>query len=195
MQHEIILYLVVCLGCYLYGSIPFALLIAKHKGIDLLNFGSGNLGGSNLGRACGKKAFVLCFILDMSKGAIAVLLAKYLGLNPLIVFPFAVLGHAFSIFIKFKGGKGIATCFGFALTYNFIFALIAITSFLIILKISKYVSLSSILAIFVYAALLLLIKDYVGAGFVFVINLAVIYLHRSNIKRIIDGTERKITWL
>ncbi len=195
MQHEIFLYLIVCLGCYLYGSIPFALLIAKHHGVDLLNFGSGNIGGSNLGRATGKKSFILCFILDMSKGAIAVLVSKYLGLNPLIVFPFAVLGHAFSIFIKFKGGKGIATCFGFALTYNFIFALIAITSFLIILKISKYVSLSSILAIFVYAALLLMIKDYVGSIFVIVINLAVIYLHRSNIKRIINGTERKITWM
>lgn len=195
MQQEIITYILVCLACYLYGSIPFALLIAKHHGIDLLNFGSGNLGGSNLGRACGKKAFVLCFILDMSKGAIAVLIAKDLGLNPLIVFPFAVLGHAFSIFIKFKGGKGIATCFGFALAYHFIFALIAITSFLIILKICKYVSLSSILAIFVYAFLLLIAKDYIGSLFVLVINIAVIYLHRSNIKRIIKHTERKITWM
>lgn len=192
---RIFLYLIVIVFVYLYGSIPFSLIIAKQKGIDLRTFGSGNLGGSNLGRACGAKAFVLAFILDMSKGAISVWLANYFGLNPLIVFPFSVLGHTFSIFVKFKGGKGIATCFGFALAYAFWPAIIAIISFLIFLKIWKYVSLAAILAIYVFDLVMLIQHNYIMALFVFIINMMVIYLHRANLKRIINGTERKITWM
>lgn len=194
-KHQLLLYIGAILFAYLYGSIPFSLLLAKSKGIDLRTFGSGNLGGSNLGRACGTKYFIIAFVLDMSKGAICVWISNYLGLNPLIVFPFAVLGHAFSIYIKFKGGKGIATCFGFALAYSFWPAIIAIISFLIFLKIWKYVSLAAILAIYVFVIVMLLEKNYIMAIFVFFINLGVIYLHRANLKRIKDGTERKISWM
>ena len=194
-KHQLLLYIGAILFAYLYGSIPFSLLLAKSKGIDLRTSGSGNLGGSNLGRACGTKYFIIAFILDMSKGAICVWISNYLGLNPLIVFPFAVLGHAFSIYIKFKGGKGIATCFGFALAYAFWPAIIAIIGFLIFLKIWKYVSLAAILAIYVFVIVMLLEKNYIMAIFVFFINLGVIYLHRANLKRIKEGTERKISWM
>lgn len=194
-MNNIILYLIAIIIIYLYASIPFALMIGKYYGVDIRTVGSGNIGGSNLGRHCGPKAFVLTFILDMSKGALCVLLANLLHLNSLVLFPFAILGHAFSIFIKFKGGKGIATCFGFALAYAFWPAIIAIIAFLIILKISKYVSLSAILAIFVFDLVMLLEKNYIMALFVFLINLGIIYLHRENIKRIINGTERKISWM
>ncbi len=192
---EIIKYIIAIILIYLYASIPFAFLIAKSKNIDLRTFGSGNIGGSNLGRACGPKAFALTFVLDMSKGALTVLIAHYFHLNVYILFPFALLGHAFSIFLKFKGGKGIATCFGFALAYQFIPAIIAIISFLIILKITKYVSLSSILAILVFVIVVLLKHDYLLAFFTFIMDILVVILHKDNIKRIINGTERKITWM
>lgn len=195
MQQNFITYILLCLFIYLYSAIPFALIIGKYHGVDIRKTGSGNIGGSNLGRACGPKAFILTFILDMSKGAISVWLANYFNFNPLAIIPFALLGHCFSIFIKFKGGKGIATCFGFALAYAFVPAIIAIVSFLIILKISKYVSLSAILAIYVYDIVMFLQHDYQMGIFVFILNLVVIYLHRSNIKRIINGTENKITWM
>lgn len=181
---------------YLYASIPFSLLVGFMYKKDIRQEGSKNVGGSNLGRICGKRAFALGFIGDLSKGSFAVLLAYLMGVSPLILFAFALLGHAKSIFNKFTGGKGVATSFGFALAYTFVPALLAITFFLIILKISKYVSLSAISATGGYMLAVLFLTDHLAYKIcIILVFLAMVYLHRENIIRIKNNTERKITWM
>ena len=180
---------------YLYGSIPFSLLIGKAHGVDIRNVGSGNIGGSNLGRACGKKAFTLSLILDGSKGMFAVLVAFILGISPLILFAPAVLGHSYSIFIHFKGGKGVATSFGFVLASTFVPAMLAITVFLIILKITKFVSISSIFAMCFYTIIACLVLPIEYCFFALLILMATIYLHKTNLKRVYNNEENKITWM
>lgn len=188
-----LLFLVVAV--YLYASIPFSLLVGFLFGKDIRKEGSGNVGGSNLGRTCGKKAFILGFLLDFSKGALAVLIATILGVNPLLAGVVAILGHTFSIFLHFKGGKGVATAFGFVCAYSFWGAMFAITIFLIVLKISKYVSLSSIIAIFAYFIYTIFFTDPLYSLAILIVFLFVTYLHKTNIQRIKEGTERKITWM
>ncbi len=188
-----LLILFICI--YLYASIPFSLLVGFMFGKDIRKEGSGNVGGSNLGRTCGKKAFIIGFLLDFSKGALAVLVATAFGANLLLAGVIAILGHTFSIFLNFKGGKGVATAFGFVCAYSFWGAMFAITVFLIVLKISKYVSLSSIIAIFAYFIYTLFDQPFGYSIAIFIVFLFVTYLHKTNIQRIKEGTERKITWM
>lgn len=180
---------------YLYGSIPFSLLVGLLYGKDIRKEGSGNVGGTNLGRTCGKMAFVYGFLLDFSKGAFAVIVANLLGVNPILAALFAILGHTFPIFLKFKGGKGVATAFGFVCAYSFWGAMFAITVFLICLKISKYVSLSSIVAIFAYLLYAIIYQPPLYALIIFGAWCFVTYMHRANITKIKNGTESKITWM
>ncbi len=182
---------------YIYAAIPFSLLVGLFLyNTDIRKIGSGNVGGTNLGRACGKKAFTLGFILDGSKGVIAVILGNIFGVNPIALLFIALLGHSFSIFIKFKGGKGVATAFGFVLAYTTIGALIAITGFLICLKISKYVSLSSLVGIGVYLIYSIISEQNILYILIITIVLVLItYAHRENLKRIKNKTENKITWM
>ncbi len=187
------LILFICI--YLYASIPFSLFIGFLFGKDIRTEGSGNVGGTNLGRTCGKKAFVIGFLLDFSKGALAVVIANLLGANVLLAGLIAILGHTFSIFLNFKGGKGVATAFGFVCAYSFWGAMFAITVFLIVLKLSKYVSLSSIIAIFAYFIYALFFQPLLYTIPIFLIFLFVTFLHRANIIRIFNKTERKITWM
>ncbi len=181
---------------YLYSSIPFSYLIGKiiYKK-DITKEGSKNIGGTNLGRTCGKKAFVLGFIMDASKGAIVVPIAYYLNINVLILAPFALLGHSFSIFMKFKGGKGVATACGFVLAYSFWGAIFALTVFIIVLYLKKYVSLASIVAIGAYVVYSIFYQPPYYTFIIFLLYLVIIYLHKENIKKIKNGTERKITWM
>lgn len=188
-------YLIIISCIYLYASIPFSLLIGFMYKKDIRNEGSGNVGGTNLGRTCGPKAFVLGFILDLSKGALAVFVANIFGINPILAALVAILGHTFSIFLHFKGGKGVATAFGFVLAYSFWGAIFAITIFLIVLKISKYVSLSSIVAIFSYFLYSLFFEPILYSVVIFILFMFVTYLHRENLASIKAGTERKITWM
>lgn len=183
------------IAVYLYASIPYSLIIGLAKGVDIRTIGSGNIGGSNLGRACGKRAFTLSLILDGSKGMFAVLLAYIIGINPLILFGFAILGHSYSIFIKFKGGKGVATSFGFVLASTFIAAIFAITIFLIVLKLTKFVSVSSILAMCAYTVIACIYLPISFCVFAFIILLVTIYLHRANLVRVYNNEENKITWM
>lgn len=186
---------IVFICIYLYSSIPFSLLVGFMFGKDIRKEGSGNVGGTNLGRTCGKKAFACGFALDFSKGAVAVLLASMFGLSPLAAGLVAILGHTFSVFLKFKGGKGVATAFGFVCAYSFWGAMFAITVFLIVLKISKYVSLSSIIAIGSYLIYSIFFQPIFYTGVIAGLFVFVTLLHRENIKRIKEGTERKITWM
>src|SRR5690625_6561186 len=154
---------------YLIGSIPFSLLIGKtfYK-VDLREHGSGNVGTTNTFRILGKKAGIVVLILDLLKGAIPVwtaMLVDGTGDFPVVIFGVvAALGHVYSIFLKFKGGKAVATGGGAILAANPLLFLVLIITFLLTLKLSKYVSLSSVFA----AIVLIIAVCFTGDWFMFI---------------------------
>lgn len=201
---DIFIYIVLIIMSYLYGSIPFALVVGKlFYNTDVRESGSGNLGGTNAGRVLGKKAGIAVILLDASKCCISILMAKiianYVGLNGDIIYPCAlacVIGHCYPIFAGFRGGKAVSVAIGYALVTNVFAFIIAMIIFLITLKISKYVSLSSILA----SVSILVVSPFIGYSHAGVLTNAcivalLVYKHKANIKRIKDGTESKITWM
>ncbi len=193
---EIVVLLIIS---YLIGSIPFSLIIGKFVyDKDLRRFGSGNLGSTNAFRVLGKKAGIIILILDILKGAIPVMLAHLFAPEYFHVFIFglaAAIGHVFSIFIKFKGGKAVATSGGAVLGFNPLLFLVLLTAFLVTLKLSKYVSLSSIVAAVTFVIASLVIQDMLMIVFSVVVAILVVYKHWSNIQRIKDGTEPKIKFM
>ena len=190
---------------YLIGSIPSGLIIGKtFYNIDIREHGSGNLGGTNSFRVLGKKAGFAVTISDILKGTIATLLPLVVALiwnvdveiNPLIVGIFAVVGHMYPIFAGFKGGKAVATSAGILLGHEPLLFIIILAVFFLTLYISKYVSLSSMvagLAGLVYS--LILWDDKLLIFILAVLTIFVVYRHRANIKRIINKTEPKVSWL
>lgn len=185
---------------YLFGSIPFSLFISKtfYK-IDLREHGSGNIGTTNTFRILGKKAGIVVLILDLLKGAIPVSVAMLVSTDvdfPVVIFGVvAAIGHVYSIFLKFKGGKAVATGGGAILAANPIIFLVLIATFLITLKISKYVSLSSVFAAIALIISVMFTGDLFMIGFGIILGIIVIVKHISNMKRIKDGTEPKITFM
>ncbi len=197
---------------FLCGSIPFGLLIAKCKGIDIRTHGSGNIGATNVGRVLGKPLGYLCFLLDASKGAIPVLWVGWshqlLGVAAVDVPPgvqlawfatpiCAVLGHMFTPFAGFKGGKGVATAFGGLLALwplATIPVLVAGVVFAVVAKATRYVSLGSIVA---SVALPVAVFAWGGApalpmtALSALLGAAVIWKHRTNIARLLAGTENR----
>ena len=138
---------------YFFGSIPFGLLIGKLKGIDIRKIGSKNIGSTNVGRALGKRYAVLTFCLDMLKGGLFVILFRYQIINPkyMILDPalygfIAMLGHSFPIYLKFKGGKAVATGAGLMFSYIPLLIPVGIITFLIVLKTTKLSSLGSLIS-------------------------------------------------
>lgn len=185
---------------YLFGSIPFGLIISKtfYK-IDLREHGSGNVGTTNTFRILGKKAGIVVLVLDLLKGAIPVWVALLVSTDvdfPVIIFGVvAAIGHVYSIFLKFKGGKAVATGGGALLAAAPIIFLVVLVTFLVTLKVSKYVSLGS-----VFAAISLLISVFFTGdpfiiGFGIILGIMVIVKHISNMRRIREGTEPKITFM
>lgn len=200
---------------YLIGSISFATLIAKMHGKDLRQVGSGNLGATNLARACGRKWAYLCFGLDVLKGFVPSITAKFV-LLPASVTPAllalwlavgtaAILGHIFPFYLKFKGGKGVATSFGVVLgiwPYYTVPGLICFVLWAVIVLTWRYISLGSIIAAAVFP-LVMVVLTAVLKGWHFaavwpllaaavILSSLVIFLHRTNIKRLLAGTEHKI---
>lgn len=201
---DILVYILLIVMGYLYGSIPFALVIGKlFYHTDVRNSGSGNLGGTNAGRVLGKKAGLAVIILDASKCCISILIAgivvKALNLNYNIVYLCAlacVIGHCYPIFASFRGGKAVSVSFGYILMTNIYLFFITLAIFLIILKITKYVSLSSILS----SIIMVLISPLFGYSAIGIItNIGIVallvYKHKSNIQRIKNGAESKISWM
>ena len=202
------------IAAYLLGSIPFGLLIAKAHGKDLRSIGSGNIGATNVSRALGRKWAYFCFVLDVLKG-LTPMLATMLIAEPdsvltlwlwLAVGCAAILGHIFPIYVKFKGGKGVATSFGVALglwPYYTICVLFAAAVWVVVVLIWRYVSLASITASVTFPLVLIvaiiLTPDWNFANLwpVFItaiaIQIMVIVRHRENIKRLRAGTESKIS--
>ncbi|WP_026859762.1 glycerol-3-phosphate 1-O-acyltransferase PlsY [Jeotgalicoccus psychrophilus] len=185
---------------YLFGSIPFSLFISKtfYK-IDLREHGSGNIGTTNTFRILGKKAGIVVLILDLLKGAIPVWVAMLVSTDvdfPVVIFGVvAAIGHVYSIFLKFKGGKAVATGGGAILAANPIIFLVLIATFLITLKVSKYVSLSSVFAAIALIISVMFTGDPFMIGFGVVLGIIVVVKHISNMQRIKDGTEPKITFM
>lgn len=192
------LYFVVILLSYLIGSIPSGLIVGKlFYGVDIREHGSGNLGATNTFRTLGKKAGIAVTVADILKGTITVFLPMLFGLNihPLLIGMFAVIGHMFPVFASFRGGKAVATSAGVLLGYNLVLFIVLVTAFLITLKISKYVSLSSMVAGIFGIIYSLTLQDWPLVVVVAAFEIFVIYRHRANLKRIRDKTEPKVTWL
>lgn len=192
------LYFVVILLSYLIGSIPSGLIVGKlFYGIDIREHGSGNLGATNTFRTLGKKAGAAVTIADILKGTVTVFLPLMFGLtiHPLLVGMFAVIGHMFPVFANFRGGKAVATSAGVLLGYNPVLFIVLIVAFLSTLKISKYVSLSSMVAGIFGIIYSLILQDWPLVIVVAAFEIFVIYRHRANLKRIRDKTEPKVTWI
>ena len=197
----------IALFCYLAGSIPFGLLIGKLNKIDIRQHGSGNIGATNVLRTLGKKWGYTCFLGDFLKGLLPVLLcmsyAQSSGLGgdefvPALAVICTVMGHIFSLFLKFKGGKGIATSAGAIMAIAPYGMLLALVLWIIIFKATGYVSLASIVAaigipFFALAENALNLHDTLisnfSIGVLFALGLLVTVKHKANIKRLMNGTE------
>lgn len=186
---------------YLLGSIPSALWIGKiFYNTDIRTKGSGNLGATNTFRTLGAKAGIVVTVLDILKGTAATLIPLYIDTNihPLIFGVIAVVGHMFPVFAKFKGGKAVATSGGILLGYQWPLFLVAVAVLLITLKITKMVSLSSIIlavvAVIYTTIYAINTGDYLFLAVIIVLATFIIYRHRANIGRIKAGTEPKIKW-
>ena len=208
------------IAAYLAGSTPFGVLIAKAHGKDLRSIGSGNIGATNVARALGRRWAYICFLLDMLKGLVPMLATMSLakssstqsGAESIILLCLwlavgcaAIIGHVFPIYLKFKGGRGVATSLGVALglwPYYTICAAIAFAVWVVVVLLWRYVSLASIIASIAFPitliAAIIVMRDWafvslwpllIGAT---AIPLMVVTRHRENIKRLIAGTESKI---
>jgi glycerol-3-phosphate acyltransferase PlsY len=221
------MWLLLILGAYVLGSIPFGVLIARSRGVDITKHGSGNIGATNVGRVLGKRLGLVCFVLDLGKGAVPVLVAgrisgtlgKWSVDIPaetswlwLAVAVAALTGHMASVFLKFRGGKGVATTFGALLALwptLGIPALLAFAVWVVAVRLTKIVSLASMIAAVVvpWATLGLLIAaplpDDLSTGsltarmippMIVSIGIAalVLWRHRSNFRRLLSGTENRI---
>jgi len=195
-------YVIFCLIAYLLGSIPSALIVGKiGYNIDIRKHGSGNLGATNAFRVLGTKAGIIVTLADILKGTIATLIPLFASLLfdveviRLIIGIFAVLGHTYPIFAKFKGGKAVATSGGIILGVNPLLFLVMIITFILTLYLFKYVSLASMVTGVVSTIICFFLDDLLLLILISVLTVFVIYRHLENIKRIINKTEPKITWM
>ncbi len=183
------------IASYLVGSIPFGFLLAKTKGIDIRQHGSGNIGATNVWRTIGPGYGLLALILDALKGVVGVALGNLAGVGgaELLTGIAALVGHAFPVFLGFKGGKIIATGLGVMIALAPPVALIAVVIFGVVVLTSRYVSLGSILAA-ISVPMLLALFQYNNLYLLFgvVVCLFAVIKHIPNIKRLLAGTESKM---
>ncbi len=183
--------------CYLIGSMPFGYIVAKVvKKIDIRDYGSGNIGATNAFRVLGPWLASLVLIGDLLKGFLAIVLFSQLNIDSLFVIILGGLavigGHDWSIFLKFKGGKGIATTYGVFLALNPKIALLSALIWLIVIALTRYASLASILSLSVLVVLMLWFRQPQEYIIFSVIILALaLYRHRGNILRLKEGKEKK----
>ncbi len=200
-----------CILAYLLGSIPFGLIIANIKKVDLRNKGSKNIGAANVGRVIGKKYAVLTFFLDMLKSALFVILfrygiipSEYMVLSPLFYGLLAAIGHSYSIFLKFNGGKAVASGAGALFAYIPITIPFGIITFLLVVKLTKIAALGSLSGSLV-AIILLIIQYIIGKDLLtgqpidlisviiaLVLLILIVVKHIPNIKRMINKNENRI---
>ena len=195
-------FITVAAAGYLLGAIPFAVIIARFCGVDIFKVGSGNPGATNVKRSCGKTAGNLCFILDASKGFAATafpLYAHFFGIEfsepqalAYVGLVAAIVGHSFSVFIKFRGGKGVAVTIGGLLAIMWAAILIALVLWVVVFYSTRYVSLASIaMALALPVAAAFLYPTGVHTYIAIAIATVIVVRHRSNIVRLIKGTENR----
>ena len=192
---------IIALLAYVIGSIPTGYLIVKAKtGQDIRTIGSGSTGATNVKRVLGKKWFFTVMLLDAFKGALPVISAKLfittgisLGIAPVIAAIFAIVGHSKSLFLSFKGGKSVASGVGTILALNFAAGIVIAAVWGVITYLTKYVSVGSIVALLLSPIIMFLFDApiayviYCAIGAVYIV-----YLHRENIIRLINGNENKV---
>ena len=208
-------YIIIGMIAYLIGSVNFSVLISKKvAGFDVREKGSGNAGTTNMLRTVGKGAAVVTLILDILKGVVAIYVAILYGnivskLTSMIVDNsilvqisgiFVIIGHTFPIYFGFKGGKGVATALGILLTTNYQIGLICLVFALILMVLTRMVSVGSLAAAILFPVLTLFLaqENFIVPGNYFlysiIIALIVFFNHRSNVKRLLNGTENKISF-
>ena len=183
---------------YLIGSIPFALILTKLLGHgDIRDIGSGNVGATNVLRTGNKYLAFAVLCLDIAKGLLPFLILKLFydtnTLHSIFLCHFAILGHIFPVWLKFKGGKGVATYIGFLIGFNILLGLYFLVTWIIIALVSRYSSLSSLAASLIAPLYFLFINPNIIVGiFLLYIFLIISLKHRENIKRLMNGSENKI---
>ena len=202
-------YIAIAIIAYAIGSINFSVIFSrKFAGFDVREKGSGNAGTTNMLRTVGKKAAVIRLVCDILKGIVSILIALLIGyfvkdVNKAILVQiagfFAIFGHTFPIFFEFRGGKGVATALGVILLTNWQIGLICLAFALILIIITKMVSLGSIMAAILFPVLTIFIQtNYIEPGnyiiFGIAVGLLVVFNHRKNLKRILEGNENKISF-
>ena len=202
-------YIIVAIIAYLLGSISFSVIISKKMaGFDVREKGSGNAGSTNVLRTVGKKAAVLTLICDCLKGVLAILIAYIAGnivkdidrsLLVQLAGIFVVIGHTFPVFFKFKGGKGVATSLGVLLMVNWQIGLICLAFALVLMALTRFVSLGSVAAAVLFPVLTVFIRtNYLVPGnyiiFGIILAVLVIFNHRENVKRLLEGKENKLSF-
>ena len=185
--------IIIILISYLMGSIPFGLILTKiFLNKDIREIGSGNIGATNVLRAGNKIVGYLTFILDVLKAIIPIIYIKLNYPDLIYVSSLSVfLGHVFSIWLKFKGGKGVATYVGILFCINYFLGVIFVISWLIIFIISKFSSLGSILASLIIPIYIFLNSDYNNEYFFIIMFVLILFTHRENVKRLINKEESK----
>lgn len=191
---------------YLLGSIPTSFLMGKLiKGIDIREYGSGNVGATNALRVLGTKIGIITLLIDIGKGFLAIQIGKLLVSEPSNLFLigtglFGIIGHIFTIFLKFKGGKGVATSAGVFIALSPLPVAIALVVFVVTVWLSKYVSLGSMVAALMFFLVELIVNvrnrfaNFELLIFIFLLMVFIFIRHKANIKRIIDGNENRISF-
>jgi len=188
----------IILSCYLLGSIPFGYIVGKlFKKIDIREHGSGNIGATNAFRILGPLLASLVVIGDIGKGIFSIYLAQYFNIDNLLILTIAglavICGHDWSIFLGFKGGKGIATTFGVMFVLNPTISVLALMIWVVVVITTRYVSLSSIFAVIsIFIFTILFKQPYEYIAFSAIILILGIFNHKDNIKRLKSKKERKI---
>ncbi len=194
---------------YLLGSVPFGFLAARMRGLDIRQHGSGNIGATNVWRVCGWRVGLPVFLLDAVKGAAAVLLAglfvrlwpgEGVGLAPIVGGIACIVGHSFPVWLSFKGGKGVATSLGVLIALTPLASLVMFSLWGVVFKVSRYVSLASIVVAFAFPLLVglgnwfawpLFLYGWPTFGFALFAGTLVLLRHCSNFQRLLAGTENR----
>ena len=212
---KMLAYIIIAIIAYLIGSVNFSIIISKKMaGFDVREKGSGNAGTTNMLRSVGKKAAAITLVCDILKGVISICIAIIIGniaknLDRELLLQIAgiavVIGHTFPVFFGFKGGKGVATSLGVLLMSNWQIGLICLVFALVLMALTRMVSLGSCGAAVLFPVLTLFINEHYtvltegkngNVYFIYSVILAIIvlYNHRENIKRILSGTENKLSF-
>lgn len=185
-------------GAYLIGSVPFGFLIGKSRGVDVRTVGSKNIGATNVFRTVGKKWGLLAFLCDFLKGFLPTMAAKHLAASapewlPVAVGLCCVAGHTLTVFMKFRGGKGVATAFGMLVALLPALVGVAFLVWIALFASTNYISLGSCgAALFLAVAVWFVPSPAVVKAIVSLIGVFVVVKHRSNISRLVNGTENKV---